>query len=103
LTALTIIHDASAVGVDLNVRDGKHYIASGDTAIPAALLVAIRDHKPDFIHALTVWPGTDSLRRHTLERSRPLTPAVINRHKNSLVHLSHSSPCSPAFPSPRSA
>ncbi len=103
MNALTIIHDAFAAGVDLNVRGGKLYIASGDTPIPAALLVAIRDHKPDFIHALTVWPGTDTLRRHTLERCRPLTPAAINRHKNSLVHLSHSSPCLPAFPSPRSA
>ncbi len=103
MTVLTIIRATSASGVDLNVRGGKPYIASGDTPIPAALLAAIRDHKPDFIHALTVWPGTDTLRRHTLERCRPLTPAAINRHKNSLVHLSHSSPCLPAFPSPRSA
>lgn len=73
MNPLDIIRRASRAGIDLNVRGGKLYIASGVEPIPAELLGAIRDHKPAIIHELTVWPQIATLRYVTLARCLPLT------------------------------
>ncbi len=69
-----LIRVTAAVGIELNIRNGKLYIAPGDATISSELLAAIRTHKPAIIAALAGWSQSATLRQVTLDRCRPLVP-----------------------------
>ncbi len=76
MSPLDVIRWAGREGIDLNVRNGRLFVRAPGT-IAAALVAALRAHKPAILRALAAWPDIATVLTVTLDRCQPLTPEVL--------------------------